>query len=184
MGLGDGYVAFVDSLLAALHPEVNIKVLNTGINGHRITDLEARWQRDVLDLAPDWLSVMIGINDVWQQFGNQLEPDQIKIEQYENIYRKLLKQIRHDLKGLILMSPYFIEPDPSNLMRKHMDAYSRVVEKLAHEFDALFVDTQAAFDRYLAHRSPQSLSDDRIHPNKTGHMIIANAFLESIEFSV
>jgi lysophospholipase L1-like esterase len=79
------------------------------------------------------------------------------------------------------MSPYLIESDPSNLMRKHMDAYSRVVEKLAHEFDALFVDTQAAFDRYLAHRPPQSLSDDRIHPNKTGHMIIANAFLESIK---
>ena len=180
MGLGDGYVSFVDSLLAALHPEVSIRVLNTGINGHTITDLEARWQSDVLNLSSDWLSVMIGINDVWQQFNNQPDPDQMKIEQYENIYRKLLKQTRHDLKGLILMSPYFIEADPSNLMRKHMDAYSRVVEKLAHEFDAVFVDTQAAFNRYLAHRSPQSLSDDRIHPNKTGHMIIANAFLESI----
>ena len=180
MGLGDGYVSFVDSLLATLQPEINIRVLNTGINGHRITDLEARWQYDVLNLSPDWLSVMIGINDVWQQFSNQLDPDQTKIEQYENIYRKLLNQTRHDLKGLILMSPYFIEPDPSNPMRKHMDAYSRVVEKLAYEFDALFVDTQAAFDRYLAHRPPQSLSDDRIHPNKTGHMIIANTFLGSI----
>ena len=181
MGLGDGYVSFVDSLLATLYPEVSIRVLNTGISGHRITDLEARWQRDVLNLSPDWLTVMIGINDVWQQFNNQLEPDQTKIEQYENIYRKLLNQTRHDLKGLILMSPYFIESDPSNLMRKHMDAYSRVVEELAHEFDALFVDTQAAFNRYLAHRPAQSLSDDRIHPNRTGHMIIANAFLESIK---
>jgi lysophospholipase L1-like esterase len=180
MGLGDGYVSFVDSLLAALHPEVNIRVLNTGISGHRITDLEARWQRDVLDLSPDWLSVMIGINDVWQQFNNQLDPDQTKIEQYENIYRKLLNQTRHNLKGLILMSPYLIEPDPSDLMRQHMDAYSRVVKKLAHEFDAIFVDTQAAFDRYLAHRPAQSLSDDRIHPNRTGHMIIANAFLASM----
>ncbi len=181
MGLGDGYVSFVDSLLATLYPEVSIRVLNTGISGHCITDLEARWQRDVLNLSPDWLTVMIGINDVWQQFNNQFDPDQTKIEQYENIYRKLLNQTRHDLKGLILMSPYFIESDPSNLMRKHMDAYSRVVEELAHEFDALFVDTQAAFNRYLAHRPAQSLSDDRIHPNRTGHMIIANAFLESIK---
>jgi len=181
MGLGDGYVSFVNSILAAWHPEVNIRVLNTGINGHCVTDLETRWQSDVMDLSPDWLSVMIGINDVWQQFSNQPEPDQIKIAQYENIYRKLLKQTRHDLKGLILMSPYFIEADPSNLMRKHMDAYSKVVKALADEFDALFVDTQAAFDRYLAHRPAQSLSDDRIHPNRTGHMIIANAFLESIK---
>ena len=180
MGLGDGYVSFVDSLLATLHPEVSISILNTGISGHCITDLEVRWQRDVLDLSPDWLSVMIGINDVWQQFRNQIDPDQIKIEQYESIYRKLLTQTRHDLKGLILMSPYFIEPDPSNLMRKHMDAYSSVVEKLAYEFDAIFVDTQAAFNRYLVHRPARSLSDDLIHPNKTGHMIIANEFLESI----
>ena len=156
-------------------------MLNTGISGHRITDLEARWQRDVLDLSPDWLSVMIGINDVWQQFSNQPYPDKAKIKQYENIYRTLLKRTRHDLKGLILMSPYFIESDPSNLMRKHMDAYSRVVEKLAHEFDALFVDTQAAFSHYLTHQPAQSLSDDRIHPNRTGHMIITNAFLESIK---
>ena len=181
MGLGDGYVSFVDSILATWHPEVSIRVLNTGISGHTITDLESRWQRDVLDLSPDWLSVMIGINDVWQQFSNQPGPNKTKIEQYENIYRKLLNQTRHDLKGLILMSPYFIESDPSNLMRKHMDAYSSVVEELAHEFDALFVDTQAAFDRYLVHRPAQSLSDDRIHPNRTGHMIIANAFLESIK---
>ena len=181
MGLGDGYVSFVDSILATWHPEVSIRVLNTGINGHTITDLEARWQSDVLDLSPDWLSVMIGINDVWQQFSNQPELNQARIKQYESIYRNLLTQTRHEIKGLILMSPYFIEADPSKLMRRHMDAYSRVVEKLAHEFDAVFVDTQAAFNRYLAHRPPQSLSDDRIHPNKTGHMIIANAFLESIK---
>ena len=180
-GLGEGYVAFVDSLLATLHPEDSIRVLNTGISGNRIVDLEARWKTDVLDLATDWLSVMIGINDVWWQFRDQLDPDQVKIEQYETIYRKLLHKTRPKLKGLILMSPYFIEANPSDPMRKHMDAYSKVVEKLADEFDAVFVDTQAAFDRYLTYRPSQSLSGDRIHPNKTGHMIIANAFLEAVK---
>ena len=180
-GLGEGYVAFVDSLLATLHPEDSIRVLNTGISGNRIVDLEARWQIDVLDLAPDWLSVMIGINDVWWQFREQLDPDQVEIERYETIYRKLLSQTCPDLKGLILMSPYFIEPNPSDPMRKHMDAYGKVVEKLAHEFGAVFVDTQAAFDRYLTYRPSQSLSGDRIHSNKTGHMIIANAFLEAVK---
>lgn len=181
IGLGEGYVAFVDSLLATLYPEDSIRVLNTGINGNRIVDLETRWQIDVLDLSPDWLSVMIGINDVWWQFRDQLDPDQVKIDQYETIYRKLLTQTRPNLKGLILMSPYLIEPNPSDPMRKHMDAYSKVVEKLAHEFDAIFVNTQSAFNRYLTHRSSQSLSGDRIHPNKTGHMIIANVFLEAIK---
>jgi len=65
-GLGEGYVAFVDSLLAARYPERYIRVFNTGVAGNTIIDLDWRWQRDVLRLAPDWLSVMIGINDVWR----------------------------------------------------------------------------------------------------------------------
>ena len=65
--MGAGYVSFIDSILGAALPELPLRVLNTGISGNRVTDLEARWQSDVLDLQPDWLSVMIGINDVWRQ---------------------------------------------------------------------------------------------------------------------
>lgn len=180
-GLGDGYVALVDSLLAAWYPERRIRVLNTGINGNRVIDLEMRWQTDVLDLAPDWLSVMIGINDVWRQFDNQHDPDQVTIERYETTYRKLLEQTRQGLNGLILMTPYLIEPNLSDCMREHMDAYGMVVEQLACEFDAVFVNVQAAFDLYLTHRPAQSLCDDRVHPNKTGHMIIALSFLTAIQ---
>lgn len=60
MGLGSGYVSLVDSMLASDFPEKEILVLNLGINGNRITDLESRWTRDVLDLEPDWLFVLIG----------------------------------------------------------------------------------------------------------------------------
>jgi lysophospholipase L1-like esterase len=67
-------------------------------------------------------------------------------------------------------------------MRKDMDAYGKVVERLAVEFDAVFVDVQAPFDGYLGHRPTQSLCGDRVHPNMTGHMIIARAFLTAIGF--
>ena len=180
--LGESYVAFVDALLTTNYPERDIKVLNTGASGNRVNDLEARWQTDVLDLAPDWLSIMIGINDVWRQFDDCLNPDQIKIDRYETIYRKLLEQTRPKLKGLVLMTPYYIESNLADPMRECMDAYGKVVEKLAHEFDAVFVDLQASFDRYLVHRPTQSLCSDRVHPNKTGHMIIATSFLRGIEF--
>jgi lysophospholipase L1-like esterase len=179
-GLGEGYVAFVDSLLSAILPERRIRVLNTGISGNRVTDLEARWQRDVLDLRPDWLSVMIGINDVWRQFDSALDPGQVGIDRYEAVYRALLGRTRPALKGLALLTPYFIEANASDPMRKRMDEYGRVVKRLAAEFDAVFVDTQAAFDRYLAHRPSQSLCGDRVHPNKTGHMILAKAFLTGV----
>ena len=182
-GLGDGYVSFVDSLLASSYPELNIRVFNTGISGNRIIDLNTRWQADVLDLAPDWLTVMIGINDVWRKFDNHLDPNQVTIDKFKNIYRKLLEQTRQKLKGLVLISPYFIEPNLSDPMRKKMDSYSRVVEQLAHEYDAIFVNVQVAFDHYLVHRPSQSLCNDRVHPNKTGHMIITKSFLTSMEFN-
>jgi lysophospholipase L1-like esterase len=80
------------------------------------------------------------------------------------------------------MTPYFIETNKNDPMRKPMDEYGKVVGRLAKEFDAVFVDVQAAFDAYLAHRPTQSLCGDRIHPNAIGHMIIARAFLTEIGF--
>nr|VFJ92783.1 MAG: Lysophospholipase L1 [Candidatus Kentron sp. H]VFJ93867.1 MAG: Lysophospholipase L1 [Candidatus Kentron sp. H]VFK00381.1 MAG: Lysophospholipase L1 [Candidatus Kentron sp. H] len=181
-GLGEGYVAFADSLLATRYPERSIKVFNTGINGNTIIDLDERWHRDVLRLAPHWLSVMIGINDVWRQFDSFYDPHPLTIDRYEATYRRLLAGTRPTLQGLVLMTPYFIEPDPDNPTRQLMDAYGRVVKRLAHEFDAVFVDVQAGFDRYLAHRSARSLTYDGAHTNKTGHMIIARSFLTAMAF--
>lgn len=183
-GLGDGYVAIVNALLAATQPQVRVRVLNTGISGNRVMDLAARWQTDVLDLRPDWLSVMIGINDVWRQFDDAFNPEQIGIERYELVYRDLLKKIRPALSGLVLMTPFFIEANKNDPMRAMMDQYGRVVARLAGEFDAVFVDTQAAFDAYLAHRPTQSLCGDRVHPNKTGHSILAMAFLKAVGWSL
>lgn len=176
-GLGEGYVAMVDSLLSANCPQNSIRVLNTGISGNRVTDLEARRQADILDHEPDWLSVMIGINDVWRQFDNFNNPDQVDISLFELTYRKLLDKVRSKLKGLVLMTPFYIEVNPSDPMRLRLDRYSAVVERLAAEFDAVFVNVQADFDHYLKYRPTQSLCGDRVHPNKTGHMIIAKAFL-------
>ena len=178
--LGEGYVSFVDSILAAAIPEVPVRVLNTGISGNRVTDLAARWQSDVLDLAPDWLSVMIGINDVWRQFDGEPGMEQVEPEQYESVYRGLLEKTRPKLKGLILMTPYFLETDLADPMRAKMDVYGAITQKLAAEFDAIFVDVQAAFDHYLEHQPTQSLCADRVHPNGVGHMIIARAFLGAV----
>ncbi|MDZ4198344.1 MAG: SGNH/GDSL hydrolase family protein [Kiritimatiellia bacterium] len=179
-GLGEGYVAFVDSLISTRHPECPLRVLNTGISGNRILDLKDRWQGDVLDLRPDWLSVMIGINDVWRLFDDPLRPVQVSLEQFESLYRELLRRTRPTLKGLVLMPPYYIEAHRNDPMRARMDQYGAVVRKLAGEFDAVYADVQASFDAWLVHRPTQSLCGDRVHPNKTGHMIIAETFYRAV----
>ena len=181
--LGEGYVSFVDSILGAVIPGTTITVLNTGVSGNRVTDLEARWQSDVLDLEPNWLSVMIGINDVWRQFDSEPGAEQVEPEQYELVYRSVLAKTRLQLDGLVLMTPYFLETNREDPMRLKMDAYGTITKKLAVEFDAIFVDTQAAFDRYLVHQPTESLCEDRVHPNGLGHMILARAFLNALGVS-
>ena len=120
--LGKGYVSFVDGLLTACYPSHHIRVLNRGVPGDTIRELKTRWQSDVLDLQPDWLSICIGINDVWQQFDGK------------------------------------------------------------HAGEAIFVDTQAVFDSAVEQAPVETLAWDRAHLTIPGHMILARAVLQAVEF--
>jgi lysophospholipase L1-like esterase len=182
--LGRGYVALIDATLTAALPEQRIRVVNMGTSGNTVRDLAARWQTDVFDLKPDWLSVMIGINDVWRQFDSPLQTEQhVPLAEYADTLEKLVSQTRPKLTGLVLMTPYVIEPNRADAMRVTMDAYGAVVKAVAERHAAVFVDTQAAFDWVLVHLHPMSLAWDRIHPNAAGHMVLARAFLSAIGFA-
>ncbi len=180
-GLGDGYVSLVSALLSACYPDLRTEILNTGVSGDRVVDLEARWDRDVLKHFPDRLCILIGINDVWRQFDPSGIAEQVDIDMYERVYRGLLKRAA-PVKKLVLMTPYYIQSDRSDSMRILMERYGNVVRSLAHESNAVFVDLQAAFDRYLKYQSKDRLCQDGIHPNRIGHMIIAKELLYSLGF--
>jgi len=182
--LGTGYVSLVDALLKTAVPPANIRVINMGIGGNTVRDLQGRWQTDVLDLQPDWLSIMIGINDVWRQFDSPMQREgHVSLAEYGRTLTQLVAATRPQLQGLVLMTPYFIEPDQNEPMRAMMDRYGQVVREIASAHDAVFVDTQAAFDPVLASVHPMSLAWDRVHPNLTGHMVLARAFLECVGFT-
>lgn len=177
-GLGDGYVRFVNEALR----EFGIQVVNKGVGGNTVRDLKERWQRDVLDLNPNWLSIMIGINDVWRQVDHWDAPaDWILIEEYEQMLDALVGAVASSLQGLVLMTPYVLELNRSDEMRSKMDVYGEVVRKLAKKYDALFVDTQADFDEVLQTTDASKLSNDRIHMNAVGHRVLAKGFLRVIE---
>jgi lysophospholipase L1-like esterase len=181
--LGRGYVSLVDSMLNAAQPQQRIRVVNMGVSGNTVRDLQARWQTDVLDLRPNWLSIMIGINDVWRQFDTPLQSEwQVPIDEYTETLTALVSTTRPQLKGLVLMTPYVIEPNRSEPMRAQMDRYGAVVRQVAAAHDAVFVDTQAAFDTVLEHLHPMTLAWDRVHPTLTGHMVLARAFLSAVGF--
>jgi lysophospholipase L1-like esterase len=181
--LGKGYVGIVNSLLQATVPAHRIRIINMGTSGNTVRDLRARWQTDVVCLRPDWLSVMIGINDVWRQFDSPLQSEwHVPLDEYRRTLDELVAETRPRLQGLVLMTPYMLEPNRADPMRRMMDAYGAAVREIAARHEAIFVDTQAAFDAVLAHLHPMALAWDRVHPNPTGHMVLARAFLAAVGY--
>ncbi len=181
--IGKGYVAQVDGLLGAAYPGHQIRVTNVGSSGNTVRDLLARWQSDVIDLKPQWVSVMIGINDVWRQFDLPRQPEiHVLPAEYEAGLDQLAARTRPLVEGLVLMTPFFIESLREDAMRRRMDEYGAIVKRIAARHGAILVDTQAAFDRVLAHQHSAAIAWDRVHPNHVGHSVLARAFLDGIGF--
>lgn len=182
--LGNGFVSYVNALLLAVYPELGIRVVNKGISGNTIRDLKKRWQNDVIDQEPDWLAIMIGINDVWRQYDVPfIKEKHVYMDEYEETLRKLVIETKPLVKGLVLMTPFYLENNEQDPMRQTMDQYGLVVRKIAEEYDLLFVDTQAAFHEVLKSLYPAALAWDRVHPSAAGHIVLARAFLKEIGFN-
>ena len=105
------------------------------------------------------------------------------VREYERNLAELVSSTKPAVKGLVLMTPYYIEPNRQDAMRATMDRYGAVVKKIAGATPGtVLVDTQAAFDRLLTTYYPATINWDRVHPNPTGSALIARAFLTAIGF--
>lgn len=181
--LGRGYVTMVDALISAVYPERKIRVINVGTSGNQTRQLKERWQRDVIDLKPDYVSCMIGTNDVWRQFDlPRITEQHVGPEEYERNLTELIEWTLPAVRRMILMTPFYIEPLRQDAMRARMDEYGAIVKKLAEKYGCVLVDTQAPFDKMLQHMHSAALAWDRVHPNQVGHMVLARAFLNALGF--
>lgn len=181
--VGRGYVRVVESMLAAYYPERKIRITNSGISGNTSRDLLSRFQRDVVDLNPDWVSICIGINDVWRQFDSPAIPDvQVMPEEYKENVEKMICAVQNQVKGIFILSPYYMEPNRSDFMRARMDEYVAICKQLAEQYHCRFVDFQKMYEDYCKIRHSSSIAWDRVHPNQIGATLMAKTFLEAAGF--
>lgn len=179
-GLGQGYVSQVWAWLTAAHPELRLRIVNKGISGNSVRDLDDRWQKDVLDIRPDVLCVMIGINDVWRQFDVPWSATPvIEPAEFRDTLSRLTAEASASASAMYLASPFFLEPNMQDPMRKRMDEYGLIVREIAEVHRGVFINVQEAFDHVMQHLHPSALGWDRIHPGPHGHMVIARAFLRA-----
>ena len=180
---GNGYVSYIAGFVDAVYPWMDLRVVNRGISGDRICELAARWQTDVLDDSPDWVAVMIGVNDVWRKFDSpHMRESHITTEEYRMTLTRLIEETLPKVKGMILMTPYYLEPNRSDPMRAELDERGAVVKELAEKYALPLADIQAAFDSFLKHMYPAAVAWDRVHPNYIGCALICKVFLDAVGF--
>ena len=176
---GHGYVCKITELITAKYPEREITYVNKGIGGDIVEGLENRWDTDVIDEKPDWISVKIGINNASRQLGQDISNEEY-LPIWEACYRRILTRVKTELNApLFLFEIFYIEEDVENPRPLAVDAYNESIHKLAEEFDARLIRTNEAFDSAVAAR-PGALwtTRDGVHPNAEGHTLMALEFLK------
>lgn len=176
---GYGYVHFVAYRLLAKYPNYNLSIINTGISGDTIRDLDYRWERDCLNHKPDILSVLIGINDVFRGYTGQ--PDEaVLLDEYQLTYKRLLSLVEEKYNcRLILIEPFMFCDDKANPAYKALQQYIHTVRSLADEFRAVLVPLQELIDKKIKEVPPEKFSDDMVHPYVWAHAWIAQQWFKA-----
>jgi len=179
--LGFGYVHFAGNFLMARHPDLDLRLVNTGISGDTVLDLKQRWQKDCLAHRPGVLSVLVGINDVWQL---TMEPGSARTAstpgQYELTFDQLLAQAKESCDcRLVLMEPFLFSRDPHNEVLRALRPYVEVVHRLASKHRAILVPLQTRIDRLIREIPAEKWSADTVHPYLWAHAWIAQQWLEA-----
>lgn len=168
--LGFGYAARI----AACLPEAT--VLNTGVGGDRVADLQGRWQHDALRHRPDVLSLMVGVNDMWRRYTYA---DPTPVSRFESGYRDLLGRARATgIARMIVLEPFLVPVDDEQWSwRGDLDEKIAVVRRLAQEYGVELVATDGPFAQAASRLGPTALVRDGVHPTAVGHDLLAELWL-------
>lgn len=181
---GTGYAKLTIDLVTAKYPERNIRWINKGVGGNRVTQLAERWTDDVIRHRPDWVSILIGINDV-HSYLRGAEP-MVPVELYREKYEEILSRTRDEVGAqMLLLDPFYISIDNSgrdfrSVVLDALPAYVEVVHEMAGKFGCRHIPMHEIFQQHLQHRDSEEFCPEPVHPGPCGHMVIANAIVEAL----
>lgn len=181
-----GYITLVQEKLNEKHADLNIKVLNKGISGNKVSDLQKRLQKDVLDQKPTLVFIYIGINDVWHWDLGGNHKGTTK-EDFEAGLKDIIAQIKGVGARVILCTPSVIgeKTDGSNKQDKMLAEYADISRKVAKDVDVPLCDLSKAFWDYLKENNKENkekgvLTGDRVHLNAAGNKLVAETMLKAL----
>ena len=180
--LGNGYPNKIAEIYHSLFPLNDVTFINKGVSGNRSKDLLIRYEKDFKAVHPDFLSILIGINDCWRRYDSN---DPTSCEQYENNYRTLLEKIKSDLPDakIMLIEPFVLPSLPDrNVWHEDLDPKIDVVHKLAREYADYLLPMNGIINAYSVKKyACKELTADGVHPSQAGHAVIAETYLKALE---
>lgn len=181
-GLGGGYVHQAASHLLGKNPSLNLKIYNRGISGHKVFQLDERWDADCLELKPDVLSILIGVNDFWHTLTHDYKGT---VETYNQDLRKLLDRTLKALPQIkiILAEPFVLKGGTAiqeNQWFPQFEAYQKACANIAKEYKTAWIPLQKIFDEALTQNTVAYWCADGVHPSLAGNYLMAEAWLKTL----
>jgi lysophospholipase L1-like esterase len=181
--LGGGYPLLLFAMLRERFPANDFQVFNRGISGNIVPDLAARWQTDTLDLKPEVLSILIGVNDIWHFLGKTPADEVVKT--YEAGYAALLDRTRAALPGvkLVVLEPFVLRIGAvTDAWFPEFDQLRAACRRVSDRAGATFVGLHEMFQKRAAKTGPGYWAADGVHPTPAGHEAIALEWLDKVRF--
>lgn len=180
---GIGYPTLVAAELGFKYPGEYV-FINEGVSGNRIVDLYARIKRDIIHRRPDYLTILIGINDVWHEINERNGVDNAK---FFRVYCNLIEEIKAVLPDIkiIILEPFVLKASATeknwNVFRRETEMRAESAKAVAEKFGLGFIPLQDKFDEAATKASPSYWLSDGVHPTAMGHELIAREVVSALE---
>ena len=190
-----GYVWLLERYFSALYPDRKIEIINAGISGHKATDMQARFQTDVIDKKPDLVTINVGVNDVWHAFFDfqklQFYPQGnlqsgVPLAEYRDKLNQMVQAAYAAGIRVVLLSPTPIREVLDGPENRRLQEYIAAMREIAQQNKCLFIDLNAPFREVIgtyqkhAGKTLNLLAGDGVHPNQSGYRIIAFTILRGL----
>lgn len=179
--LGNGYAWLAAAHLLIDRPDDKLTIFNRGISGNKVFQLAERWDVDALELKPDVLSILIGVNDIWHKLQGKHDGT---AETYEQAYRALVERTRGALPDvrLVVCEPFVLRCGAvDDRWFPEFDDYRAAAKRVADAAGAVFVPFQEVFDRAVKLAPPDRWAKDGVHPSPDGAALMAHAWRRYVE---
>jgi len=177
----EGYVSIMRKALSVLYPEMTVYIINSGISGHKSTDMNDRFQRDVLQYQPQWVTISVGVNDVWHGFYDNHPkgdgPRGVPLDSYKNKVIDMVERAARQNAAVALFTSTVIKENLDSPENQKLALYNQAMREIAKKYHCVLVDQDASCRKVLMPQQKPGMADRGILTTDGVHMLPAGNWL-------